>query len=106
MLVVGGIERVYELGKQYRNEGIDTTHNPEFTSCEFYRAYADYNYTQQFMETLLSNMAKELNGSLQVELPSGKIADFTVPFKRIDIMSALEEKIGEPLPDPNNDGNI
>eukprot|EP00324_Dicrateria_rotunda_P009481 CAMPEP_0206174396 /NCGR_PEP_ID=MMETSP1474-20131121/51925_1 /ASSEMBLY_ACC=CAM_ASM_001110 /TAXON_ID=97495 /ORGANISM="Imantonia sp., Strain RCC918" /LENGTH=223 /DNA_ID=CAMNT_0053583891 /DNA_START=40 /DNA_END=707 /DNA_ORIENTATION=+ len=105
MLVVGGIERVYELGKQYRNEGIDTTHNPEFTSCEFYRAYADYNYTQQFMETLLSNMAKELNGSLQVELPSGKIADFTVPFKRIDIMSALEEKIGEPLPDPNNDDN-
>src|SRR3990167_10010684 len=56
MLVVGGIERVFEIGKQYRNEGIDATHNPEFTSCEFYRAYADYLYMADFVENILSNI--------------------------------------------------
>ena len=70
MLVIGGMERVFELGKQYRNEGnilccfavdltlsgIDSTHNPEFTSCEFYRAFADYNHMQTFVETMLSHI--------------------------------------------------
>lgn len=53
-LVVGGLDRVYELGKNFRNEGIDLTHNPEFTSCEFYMAYADYNDLMQLTEELLS----------------------------------------------------
>lgn len=56
-LVVGGIERVFEIGKQFRNEGIDLTHNPEFTTCEFYQAYADYNHMMELTEEMLSGKA-------------------------------------------------
>jgi lysyl-tRNA synthetase class 2 len=54
-LVIGGLDRVYEIGKQFRNEGIDLTHNPEFTTCEFYMAYADYNDLMELTETMLSS---------------------------------------------------
>lgn len=54
MLIVGGIDRVFEIGKQFRNEGIDTTHNPEFTTCEFYMAYADYNDLMTLTEEMIS----------------------------------------------------
>ena len=59
-LIVGGLDRVYEIGKQFRNEGIDLTHNPEFTTCEFYMAYADYNDLMELTENMLSGSNKTL----------------------------------------------
>lgn len=63
-LIVGGIERVYEIGRQFRNEGIDLTHNPEFTTCEFYWAYADYHDLIELTEQLISGMVKAVTGQL------------------------------------------
>ena len=67
MLVVGGLERVYEIGRQFRNEGIDLTHNPEFTTCEFYQAYADYNDLLSMTEEMVSAMVLELKGSYKIQ---------------------------------------
>jgi len=96
-LVVGGLDRVYEIGRQFRNEGIDLTHNPEFTSCEFYWAYADYDDLMNLTEKLMSGMVKALTGSYIVEYqnegPEGPTTtiDFTPPFKRASMKSGLEE---------------
>jgi len=99
MLVVGGMNRVFEIGKQFRNEGIDMTHNPEFTTCEFYMAYADYNDLMELTEDMLSKMVYSIHGSYKIEYnPNGpedkdnKITiDFTPPFKRIPMMKGLED---------------
>ena len=68
-LIIGGFERVYELGKVFRNEGIDSTHNPEFTSLEFYMAYADYRDLVTMTEDLLGKLSLELFGSTKVLIP-------------------------------------
>jgi len=103
-LVIGGMDRVFEIGKQFRNEGMDTTHNPEFTSLESYKAYADYNDLMEDCESLLSTVVNQVNGSLQLRfLPLGAteevIIDFTPPYKRIDMISTLEEATGTKFPD-------
>ncbi|VDK33895.1 unnamed protein product [Taenia asiatica] len=96
MLVVGGMPRVYEIGKLFRNEGIDLTHNPEFTSCEFYMAFADYNDLITITEDLLSGIVMKLFGTHKLTYqPEPDMApqevDFTPPFKRIDLYDALKE---------------
>ncbi|KAJ3091199.1 lysyl-tRNA synthetase [Quaeritorhiza haematococci] len=102
MLVVGGLDRVYEIGRQFRNEGIDLTHNPEFTTCEFYMAYADMYDLMDISEALISGMVKHITGGYKVKyhpqgvtLPDGTpgeewTIDFTPPFRRINIIEELE----------------
>lgn len=96
MLVAGGLDRVYEIGKQFRNEGIDLTHNPEFTTCEFYMAYADYFDLIEITEKLVSGMVMSIHGSYKIKYhpdgPDGEEVeiDFTPPFKRVPMLKTLE----------------
>ncbi len=87
-LLVGGYERVYELNKNFRNEGISTKHNPEFTMLEFYMAYKDYNYLMSFTEELIPYIARKAIGSLKVAFGDVEI-DFTPPWPKIPILDAL-----------------
>lgn len=104
-LVVGGLDRVFELGRVFRNEGIDLTHNPEFTSCEAYLAYADYSDWMTLTEELLSGMVKEVTGGYKVKYhPQGPEGpeleiDFTAPFRRMSMMEELEKILNVKLPD-------
>tara|TARA_R110000868_G_scaffold31675_5_gene116052 strand:+ start:9857 stop:11404 length:1548 start_codon:yes stop_codon:yes gene_type:complete len=87
-LVVGGIENVYEINRNFRNEGLSTRHNPEFTMLEFYQAYADYNDAMQHVENLIRYVAKNVLGTLQVEYQGEKI-DFEKPFERLTVVDAI-----------------
>uniref|UniRef100_T1GT77 Lysine--tRNA ligase n=1 Tax=Megaselia scalaris TaxID=36166 RepID=T1GT77_MEGSC len=104
MLVVGGLDRVYEIGRQFRNEGIDMTHNPEFTTCEFYMAYADYKDVMEITEKMVSGMVKAIHGTYKVPYhpdgPEGEVVeiDFTPPFKRVNMLETLEEKLNVKFP--------
>jgi len=108
-LIVGGMNRVFEIGKQFRNEGIDMTHNPEFTTCEFYWAYADYNDLMEVTEDMLSKMCHAIHGDTKIQYhPDGTDTeegrantieiDFSKPFKRIPMMKGLQEALKSKLP--------
>lgn len=90
-LLVGGYDRVYEINKNFRNEGISAKHNPEFTMLEFYISYKDYNYLMDFTEELLPHICMEINGSRQVPFggEEGETIDFTPPWPRVTMMDAM-----------------
>lgn len=123
MLIVGGLERVYEIGKNFRNESIDQTHNPEFTACEFYWAYKDYNDLMTETEQMLSGIVFALKGSYKIRIhkDSGHSLDdhpkkqdeehkdntieidFTPPWPRVPMVETLEKHLGGTIPDLESD---
>ena len=92
-LIVGGFERVYEIGRDFRNEGIDRSHNPEFTMMECYQAYADYNDMMRLVEKMVSYISQEIKGSQRI-IYQGTEIDLTPPWKRIRLLDAIEEFTG------------
>ena len=92
-LIVGGFNGVYELGKNFRNEGMDRTHNPEFTCMEIYVAYKDYRWMMEFTEQLLERISTEVNGSTELTI-DGRAISFKAPFRRVTMTDAIREKTG------------
>jgi lysyl-tRNA synthetase, class II len=92
-LVVGGIDKVYELGKDFRNEGVSHKHNPEFTMLEWYEAYADYNDVAEELEGLVSSVAQEVLGTTKVER-EGETIDLAPPWRRVTLREAIKERTG------------
>ncbi len=92
-LIVGGFDGVYEFGKNFRNEGMDRTHNPEFTCMEIYVAYKDYRWMMDFTERMLERVAMATNGSTEVTI-DGRAVSFKAPFRRVTMTDAIREKTG------------
>ena len=92
-LIVGGFEGVYEIGKNFRNEGMDRNHNPEFTCMELYAQYKDYNWMMSFTEKLLETICIAVNGKPEREI-DGNIVSFKAPYRRLPILEAIQEKTG------------
>ena len=101
-LIVGGLDRVFEIGKQFRNESVDMTHNPEFTSMEFYMAYADYYNLMEMTEHMLSSLVKSINDSMILKYTDRFSKeweiDFTPPYQKIDLVKDLEKELDESIP--------
>lgn len=95
-LIVGGFEGVYEFSKNFRNEGMDRTHNPEFTCMEFYASYKDYNWMMDFTERLLQKICMDVNGTMQVTM-GDNVIDFGGKFKRITMLDSIKEFTGYDL---------
>ena len=93
-LIVGGFEGVYEIGKNFRNEGMDRNHNPEFTCMELYVQYKDYNWMMSFTEKLLETICIAVNGKPEREI-DGNIVSFKAPYRRLPILDAIKEKTGD-----------
>ena len=92
-LIVGGFEGVYEIGKNFRNEGMDRFHNPEFTCMELYVQYKDYNWMMDFTEKLIEKICTEVNGKPEIQVGDNLIS-FKAPFRRLPILDAIKEKTG------------
>ena len=101
-LIVGGFDGVYEIGKNFRNEGMDRTHNPEFTCMELYVAYKDYRWMMEMTEQLLERICLEVNGTTEVQVGENTIS-FKAPFRRLPILEAIQEKTGYDLSDKSED---
>ncbi len=95
-LIVGGFEGVYEIGKNFRNEGMDRNHNPEFTCMELYVQYKDYNWMMSFTEQLLETICIAVNGKPETEI-DGQVISFKAPYRRLPILEAIKEKTGHDL---------
>ena len=101
-LIIGGFDKVYEIGRVFRNEGIDQDHNPEFTLLESYEAYADYNDIMEMVEQMVSTIAIEVNGSTKVIIGEDVI-DFAPPWQRVSLREELEKRSGVDLESYNDD---
>ena len=101
-LIVGGFEGVYEIGKNFRNEGMDRTHNPEFTCMELYVQYKDYNWMMSFTEKLLERICIAVNGCSETVI-DGKTISFKAPYRRLPILDAIKEKTGYDLNDKSEE---
>ena len=101
-LIVGGFEGVYEVGKNFRNEGMDKNHNPEFTCMELYVQYKDYNWMMTFTENLLERICLAVNGTTEVEI-DGRTVSFKAPYRRLPILEAIKEKTGYDLDGKSED---
>jgi lysyl-tRNA synthetase class 2 len=97
-LIVGGLERVYEFSRDFRNEGMDRTHNPEFTMLEYYQAFADVHDMMTLTESLMSGAVAAVRGETACEY-QGQRLDFTPPWPRLSMLEAVSEKVGEPVHD-------
>ena len=95
-LIVGGFEGVYEIGKNFRNEGMDRTHNPEFTLMELYVQYKDYNWMMSFTERLLETICVAVNGKPE-SVVDGQVISFKAPYRRLPLLDAIKEKTGYDL---------
>lgn len=95
-LIVGGFEGVYEFSKNFRNEGMDRTHNPEFTAMEIYVAYKDYNWMMEFTEKMVEKICLDVNGTTELKV-GDNIISFKTPFKRITMLDAIKEHTGYDL---------
>ena len=101
-LIVGGFEGVYEIGKNFRNEGMDKNHNPEFTCMELYVQYKDYNWMMSFTEKLLERICIAVNGCTETEI-DGKSISFKAPYRRLPILEVIKEKTGYDLEGKSED---
>ena len=101
-LIVGGFEGVYEIGKNFRNEGMDRTHNPEFTCMELYVQYKDYNWMMSFTEQMLERICVAVNGCTETEI-DGKTISFKAPYRRLPILEAIKEFTGYDLEGKSED---
>ena len=101
-LIVGGFEGVYEIGKNFRNEGMDRTHNPEFTCMEIYVSYKDYNWMMTFTENMIEKICMDVNGTTEIKIGDNTI-NFKAPFKRVTMLDSIKEFTGYDLTGMNED---